>query len=289
MQVERVEIDGFRRFAKLSAELGALTVIVGKNGVGKSSLFEALRIVVRGASDRVPGAEIAVVVSASGSSRRETHAPFTSLVMIARFYGEPDLAAMRRPAAVSANPILSDDGSNLSAVLAALALEHREALQEVECHMRCCLRDFRALGVRPCGPGQVVGFVLEEGGERALADLSDGTLRLLFWMVAALQPHPPDLWCCEEPEVGLHPDSLSTLAGLLRVASARSQILIATHSPYFLSQFLLEDIAVMRRGLAGNVEWVRPAAHEGIRSWVAERGSEEIVRLFVSGELEGLP
>ena len=48
-------------------------------------------------------------------------------------------------------------------------------------------------------------------------------------------PDPPPLICLEEPEIGLHPDILPTVAELLASASERSQLIITTHSDVLVS------------------------------------------------------
>lgn len=60
--------------------------------------------------------------------------------------------------------------------------------------------------------------------------LSDGTLRYLCLLAILCHPNPPPLICIEEPELGLHPDVLPTLAELLKEASGRTQIIVTTHS-----------------------------------------------------------
>jgi predicted ATPase len=60
--------------------------------------------------------------------------------------------------------------------------------------------------------------------------LSDGTLRYLCLLAILCDPEPPPLICIEEPELGLHPDILPKVADLLRAASARTQIIVTTHS-----------------------------------------------------------
>ena len=60
--------------------------------------------------------------------------------------------------------------------------------------------------------------------------LSDGTLRYLCLLAILCHPAPPPLVCLEEPELGLHPDVLPTLADLMREASERCQLIITTHS-----------------------------------------------------------
>ena len=78
--------------------------------------------------------------------------------------------------------------------------------------------------------------------------LSEGTLRFL-WLVTLLQsPGLTALTLIDEPEVSLHPELLSLLADLLREASRRTQIVVATHSDRLVrflnpSEVLTMDIA----------------------------------------------
>lgn len=65
--------------------------------------------------------------------------------------------------------------------------------------------------------------------------LSDGTLRFLCLLVVLCHPNPPPLVCIEEPELGLHPDMLKTVAELLIDASKRMQLIVTTHSDVLVS------------------------------------------------------
>ncbi|MCD6308952.1 MAG: AAA family ATPase [Candidatus Latescibacteria bacterium] len=60
--------------------------------------------------------------------------------------------------------------------------------------------------------------------------LSDGTLRYLCLLAILCHPDPPPLVCIEEPELGLHPDILPTIAKLMVSASERFQLIVTTHS-----------------------------------------------------------
>jgi len=79
--------------------------------------------------------------------------------------------------------------------------------------------------------GGTVQLFFQEGNITVPATrLSDGTLRYLCLLAILCDPEPPELVCIEEPELGLHPDILPTLAELLRDASERTQIIVTTHS-----------------------------------------------------------
>jgi predicted ATPase len=79
--------------------------------------------------------------------------------------------------------------------------------------------------------GGTVQVFLHEGRFSIPATrLSDGTLRYLCLLVLLCQPSPPPLLCIEEPELGLHPDALVGIGELLKEASARTQLVVTTHS-----------------------------------------------------------
>jgi predicted ATPase len=76
------------------------------------------------------------------------------------------------------------------------------------------------------------------------SSMSDGTLRALGVLVAIFQNLKlanvsPNLIGLEEPEMALHPGASAVLLAALREASARSQIIVTSHSPDLLDN---EDI-----------------------------------------------
>jgi predicted ATPase len=79
--------------------------------------------------------------------------------------------------------------------------------------------------------GNALLFLVERGGREIPATrLSDGTLRYLCLLAILLHPDPAPLIAIEEPELGLHPDVIPRVADLLVRASARTQIVVTTHS-----------------------------------------------------------
>ncbi|MGK7946455.1 MAG: AAA family ATPase, partial [Microcystaceae cyanobacterium] len=78
--------------------------------------------------------------------------------------------------------------------------------------------------------GTVQIFLREKGLNQPIpaTRISDGTLRYLCLLVILLHPTPPPLICIEEPELGLHPDILPTIAELLIEASQKTQLIVTT-------------------------------------------------------------
>ncbi len=74
-------------------------------------------------------------------------------------------------------------------------------------------------------------------------DLSDGTLRFIALTVLFMQPVLPDTIIIDEPELGLHPEAIAKLAGMIKSVSAKKcQVIIATQSTDLISHFQPEDI-----------------------------------------------
>ena len=85
--------------------------------------------------------------------------------------------------------------------------------------------------------GSVQLFIQEKGFKDPIpaTRLSDGTLRYLCLLTILCHPEPPPLICIEEPEIGLHPDIMPTIADLLIDASQRTQLIVTTHSDALVS------------------------------------------------------
>jgi predicted ATPase len=79
------------------------------------------------------------------------------------------------------------------------------------------------------------------------SSLSDGSLRFVCMATLLLQPQLPKLIILDEPELGLHPTAISILAGLLKKASLRSQVLISTQSVNLVNEFDPENVIVVDR------------------------------------------
>jgi len=119
----------------------------------------------------------------------------------------------------------------------------------------------------------------------SLADLSDGMLRLMCWAALCFLPHPPSLIFIDEPDQGVHPRTLPVLAGLFEKASERTQIVLATHNSWFLSQFDLGQLGVLRR-VGGEAAFLKPSDSAVLRSILEEFGTQEIEAIHRSEELE---
>jgi predicted ATPase len=135
------------------------------------------------------------------------------------------------------NEFLDEDASNLALVLNDL--EHRgDAKDKIIENLKKFNPRIKDYSIRILG-GTVQLFIREEGLEKPISAmrLSDGTLRYLCLLAILCHPEPPPLICIEEPETGLHPDILPTIAELMIEASQRTQLIVTTHSDILVSAF----------------------------------------------------
>ncbi len=79
---------------------------------------------------------------------------------------------------------------------------------------------------------------------------SDGTLKMLAYLVLLHDPPPPFIGV-EEPENFLHPRLLYDLAEECRSAAKTAQILVTTHSPFFLNALRPGEVRVLWRNENG--------------------------------------
>ena len=99
---------------------------------------------------------------------------------------------------------------------------------------------------------------------------SDGTLKMLAYLVLMHDPTPPPFIGVEEPENYLHPKLLPELAEECRASCERTQLLLATHSPYFINDLRAKEVRVLWRNEEGFTQTRRVADIPGVKEFVEE-------------------
>lgn len=132
------------------------------------------------------------------------------------------------------NDVLDSDFSNLGLILNRLRRDPKAKSIVLE-NLQQLYSGIEDYDVSIEG-GTVQVFLVESGFTIPATRLSDGTLRFLCLLAILCHPDPPPLVCIEEPELGLHPDLLPTIARLLKTASTRTQIIVTTHSDILVDE-----------------------------------------------------
>lgn len=165
---------------------------------------------------------------------------------------------------------LTKTGDNLANVIQYLAEQHPKELERI----------FEILRQRVPRVERVLADTMPDG--RLLLQIkdapfshpvlarfaSDGTLKMLAYLVLLHDPDPPPFIGIEEPENFLHPRLLPELAEECRRACKRTQLLATTHSPFFLNALRPEEVRVLWRDERGYTQARRAADLPRVSSFV---------------------
>jgi predicted ATPase len=236
----RLAVCGYRSLRALTVELSRLNVVCGANGVGKSSLYRAIRLL----AETAQGEAIldSMLTHCADTTKARDLLLLREHMRNWRFYDhfrtDPHAPA-RRPQIGTLTPILASDGADLAAAVQTIVeIGDREAFKGA---------------IEDAFPGATVEITANDGlfslkmrqhgllRPLSSADLSDGTLRYLLLLVALLTPRPPQLMVLNEPETSLHPDLLRPLARLIAGASETMQIIVVTHAADLARELLRHD------------------------------------------------
>lgn len=167
---------------------------------------------------------------------------------------------------------LNKTGANLANVIQYLSEQHPERLEQI----------FEVLSKRVPRVERVLAEAMPDG--RLLLQIkdapfdnpvlarfaSDGTLKMLAYLVLLHDPEPPPFIGIEEPENFLHPRLLPELAEECRATCERTQLLVTTHSPFFLDTLRPEEVRVLWRDDAGLTQAQGAADLPGVQAFMDE-------------------
>jgi predicted ATPase len=165
---------------------------------------------------------------------------------------------------------LSATGDNLPNVIQYLKEQHSDRLEEI----------LRILSSRVPRLEKVYAELMPDG--RLLLQIkdapfelpilakfaSDGTLKMLAYLTLLYDPEPPQLIGIEEPENYLHPRLLSELAEECRKATSSTQLMVTTHSPFFVNGLRADELWVLYRDERGYTQARRAGDMQGIKAFV---------------------
>ena len=193
-----------------------------------------------------------------------------------QFHDTSDSARIKQTHDIEDNRVLHSDGSNLAAFLYYLKQKQAPHYHQIVSTIRLVAPFFDDFILEPSrlNPDKIR---LEWREKNAPPDtyfsasmLSDGTLRFMSLATLLLQPDLPSAILIDEPELGLHPFAITTLAGLLGSASTKTQVIVATQSVPLVNQFIPEDLIVVDRK-DGQSTFHRPDSTE-IDLWLEDYG-----------------
>ncbi len=187
---------------------------------------------------------------------------YTSYFSVEDTRGQPEAGPQDR---------LSRTGDNLANVIQHLGEQYPQRLEQI----------FRVLRERVPRVERVLAEAMPDG--RLLLQIkdapfdhpilarfaSDGTLKMLTYLVLLYDPTPPPFIGIEEPENFLHPRLLPELAEECRAASERGQLLVTSHSPFFVNALRPDEVRILFRDIEGYTQVTRASDIRGVPQFMS--------------------
>jgi predicted ATPase len=182
---------------------------------------------------------------------------------------------------------LSSTGDNLPNVIQYLKEQHEARLDAILGKLAQRVPRLERVTAEPMQDGRLLLQLKDAPFDRPILAkfASDGTLKMLQYLTLLYDPDPPQLIGIEEPENFLHPRLLNELAEECREASSRSQVMVTTHSPFFVNGLRAEELWVLSRDVKGYTQARRVADMKGIADFVNE--GAQLGELWMEGHFEG--
>ena len=190
------------------------------------------------------------------------------------FHDTSDSARVKQTGDISDSRVLHPDAGNLAAFLYRLNQTHTQHFRNVQDTISLVAPFFQEFQIVP-SPAKALKIILEwkeAGSDKYFnaSSLSDGTMRFMCLVTLLLQPQLPSVVILDEPELGLHPYAITILANLLRSASEKVQVLIATQSVTLVNQFEPSQVFVVERREGQSV--FTHLQEADMREWIDEFG-----------------
>lgn len=202
---------------------------------------------------------------------------YISSLQVFHFHDTSSTSFLRRECDIDDNLYLKQDGRNLPAYLFLLKQNHPKiysrilkVIQSVAPYIKDFILEPKKLRN---SQNEIELRWIDEGdpdSNFSAYQLSDGTLRFIALATLLMQPDPPEVIIIDEPELGLHPFAIGTLAGMIQSASSKAQIIAATQSPGLISNFSPEDVIVIDRSKTTNETIFNRLDSEYLQAWLQE-------------------
>ncbi len=162
---------------------------------------------------------------------------------------------------------LSPTGDNLPNVIQYLKEQHPERLQQILQTLSSRVPRLERVDAEMMQDGRLLLQIKDAPFTQPILAkfASDGTLKMLAYLTVLYDPEPPLFCGIEEPENHLHPRLLPELAEECLSASANTQLMVTTHSPFFVNSLKPEQLWVLYRDEHGYTQAQRTADMRGIK------------------------
>ncbi len=182
---------------------------------------------------------------------------------------------------------LSREGENLALVVEYLYKHHHEIFLDILNRLKSRVPGVTKVEAKPTEEGRVLLKFKDGAFEYPFLAryVSDGTIKMLAYLILLFDPKPHPLLCVEEPENQLYPSLLWDLAEEFRAYAQRGgQVFVTTHSPDFLNAVALDEVFWLVKE-DGYTTVHRARDDEQLKAYMAE--GDQMGYLWKQGLFEG--
>ncbi|HEX8706108.1 MAG TPA: AAA family ATPase [Myxococcaceae bacterium] len=301
--IQSVHFQNFRCLRDVKLNLSPLTVLVGPNSSGKTTVLHGLTLPSpstenRWRQDRSLTLSITYTYS-KGRSGYVVGQPGQPGRLSNSHSAQPltlDLVSLRQQNVLAAAHQLRPTGDNLTNVFATLTRQQQGAVARELCRL---VPMFSDVDLQPTADGRhQLRFQDRWNPDLWFApnQVSDGTMLVLAFIVLQYQNPPADIITIEEPERALHPYLLEELIQLLRkmttgeIGKKPVQVVLATHSAEMLEYVRPEEVRFLTRSPEDGSVQVNEAPTDST-NWqqVYKEYRESLGSIWLSGSMGGVP
>jgi predicted ATPase len=154
---------------------------------------------------------------------------------------------IRLPKTSGTDQKLLPTGENLVTTFLKMQSNHSIVFDMIEEYLTNVNPNYKSITFNQLGTQNVL-VLREKNLARSISveHISEGTLQYLLLLAIFFNPDRGNLICIDEPEKGLHPDMIHSIASAIKQAT-NSQLIIATHSPLLLNAFDLDDLVIFEK------------------------------------------
>ena len=148
---------------------------------------------------------------------------------------------------------LSEHGDNLGNVVQFMERDHPQRLKRVLLDIAGKIPGIDRIDTAKSPDGRLLLRFNDRGFQDPFfaAQMSDGTLKILAYLLLLNDPQPAPFICIEEPENGVYHKLLDVFVAELRHHATRArnpaQVFVTTHQPYFVDALAPEETWIMEK------------------------------------------
>lgn len=313
VKIDRIVLKGFKSIKELDLELKDLNVLIGSNGSGKSNFIDFFKMMAylgegrlerffdsnRGMTNVLhygPKKTSAIDVTCYlDGSEYQINIPFEAYhyyvlreladklpilkkLLPYHFNDTSSMAKVKDSCDIHDNRYLKPDAANLASMLYLFFTKYKQHYAKIVSTIQLVYPDFDTFILEPDRLNerniQIRWRDKNEDNEFFAYSLSDGTLRFICLATLLLQPELPYFVIIDEPELGLHPAAISVLASLIKRASSKTQVIVATQSVNLIDHFIVDNIIVADR--RNNASCFKRLSHLDYDEWLKDYSLSEL-------------